>query len=294
MIHVCSLARLYDTVEETGALHIVTLLKDTDRVARPKTILEANHLVLGMDDICVAMDGYVIPCDDHVTRLIEFVRGWDRAKPMVVHCYAGISRSTAAAYIAACLANPHAHEHDLAVALRRAAPLARPNEALVALADAALGRKGRMSAGIATTGRDLPWPNVDEGVPFGLPLAIWLLKGFYDNIPVQLEQAARIDGATRLQAFILIVMPLSVPGIIAAAIYSFIGAWNEYIYAYTFLSKNEQLTLPVGIQRFFSENTTDFPGLMAASFMMSVPVVVLFLVLQKYFVRALTEGAVKH
>ena len=129
---------------------------------------------------------------------------------------------------------------------------------------------------------------------FGLPLAIWLLKGFYDNIPIQLEQAARIDGATRFQAFILIVMPLSVPGIIATAIYSFIGAWNEYIYAYTFLSKNEQLTLPVGIQRFFSENTTDFPGLMAASFMMSVPVVVLFLVLQKYFVRALTEGAVKH
>jgi multiple sugar transport system permease protein len=129
---------------------------------------------------------------------------------------------------------------------------------------------------------------------FGLPLAIWLLKGFYDNIPVQLEQAARIDGATRLQAFLLIVMPLSVPGIIATAIYSFIGAWIEYIYAYTFLSKNEQLTLPVGVQRFFSENTTDFPGLMAASFMMSVPVVVLFLVLQKYFVRALTEGAVKH
>ncbi len=102
-------------------------------------------------------------------------------------------------------------------------------------------------------------------------------QGFYDNIPVQLEQAARIDGATRFQAFLLIVMPLSVPGIIATAIYSFIGAWNEYIYAYTFLTKNEQLTLPVGIQRFFSENTTDFPGLMAASFMMSVPVVVLFL-----------------
>ena len=142
---------------------------------------------------------------------------------------------------------------------------------------------------------------------FGLPLAIWLLKGFYDNIPVQwllkgfydnipiqLEQAARIDGATRFQAFVLVVMPLSVPGIIATAIYSFIGAWNEYIYAYTFISRNDQLTLPVGVQRFFSENTTDFPGLMAASFMMSVPVVVLFLVLQKFFVRALTEGAVKH
>ena len=129
---------------------------------------------------------------------------------------------------------------------------------------------------------------------FGLPLAIWLLKGFYDNIPIQLEQAARIDGATRFQAFIYVVMPFLSNDITTTEIYSFIGAWNEYIYAYTFLSKNEQMTLPVGIQRFFSENTTDWPGLMAASFIMSVPVVVLFLVLQRYFVRALTEGAVKH
>ena len=129
---------------------------------------------------------------------------------------------------------------------------------------------------------------------FGLPLAIWLLKGFYDNIPIQLEQAARIDGATRFQAFLLIVMPLSTPGIVATAIYSFIGAWNEYIYAYTFLTRHDQMTLPVGIQRFFSENATDWPGLMAATFLMSVPVVVLFLVLQRYFVKALAEGAVKH
>ena len=129
---------------------------------------------------------------------------------------------------------------------------------------------------------------------FGLPLAIWLLKGFYDNIPIQLEQAARIDGATRFQAFLLIVMPLSTPGITATAIYTFILAWNEYIYAYTFLPRHDQMTLPVGIQRFFSENATDWPGLMAATFLMSIPVVVLFLVLQRYFVRALTEGAVKH
>jgi multiple sugar transport system permease protein len=138
------------------------------------------------------------------------------------------------------------------------------------------------------------WSLVLTYLTFGLPLAIWLLKGFYDNIPIQLEQAARIDGATRFQAFRLIVMPLSVPGIVATAIYSFIGAWNEYIYAYTFLTRHDQMTLPVGIQRFFSENATDWPGLMAATFLMSVPVVVLFLVLQRYFVRALTEGAVKH
>jgi multiple sugar transport system permease protein len=128
---------------------------------------------------------------------------------------------------------------------------------------------------------------------FGLPLSIWLLKGFYDNIPIELEQAARIDGATRFQAFFLIVMPLSTPGIIATSIFSFIGAWNEYIYAATFLNSKDRLTLPVGIQRFFTEFATDWPGLMAATFLMSVPVVVLFLVLQRYFVRALTEGAVK-
>lgn len=128
---------------------------------------------------------------------------------------------------------------------------------------------------------------------FGLPLSIWLLKGFYDNIPIQLEQAARIDGATRFQAFYLIVLPLSTPGIIATSIFSFIGAWNEYVYAVTFLNNKDKLTLPVGIQRYFTEFATDWPGLMAATFLMSVPVVLLFLVLQKYFVRALTEGAVK-
>jgi multiple sugar transport system permease protein len=128
---------------------------------------------------------------------------------------------------------------------------------------------------------------------FGLPLSIWLLKGFYDNIPPQLEQAARIDGATRFQAFFYVVMPLSSPGIIATAIYSFVLAWNEYVYALTFINDKSKLTLPVGLERFFTEYATNWPGLMAASFIMSVPVVVLFLVLQKYFVRALTEGAVK-
>ena len=138
------------------------------------------------------------------------------------------------------------------------------------------------------------WSLVLTYLTFGLPLSIWLLKGFYDNIPVQLEQAARIDGATRFKAFILVVMPLSSPGIIATAIYSFIVSWNEYVYALTFLNDQSKLTLPVGLQRFFTEYTTNWPGLMAASFIMSVPVVVMFLILQKYFVRALTEGAVKH
>jgi multiple sugar transport system permease protein len=137
------------------------------------------------------------------------------------------------------------------------------------------------------------WSLIITYLTFGLPLSIWLLKGFYDNIPPQLEQAARIDGASRFKAFVLIVMPLSSPGIIATAIYAFIVAWNEYVYALTFLNNEDMLTLPVGLQRFFTEYSTNWPGLMAASFLMSVPVVIMFLVLQKYFVRALTEGAVK-
>ena len=128
---------------------------------------------------------------------------------------------------------------------------------------------------------------------FGLPLSIWLLKGFFDNIPEELERAARIDGATRFRAFWQIVMPLSAPGLIATSIFTFIQAWNEYVYARTFLNRDVLLTLQPGLQKFFGEFSTNWPGLMAAQFVSSVPVVVLFLVLQRYFVRALAEGATK-
>lgn len=137
------------------------------------------------------------------------------------------------------------------------------------------------------------WSLILTYMTFGLPLSIWLLKGFYDNIPEELERAARIDGASRFKAFWLIIMPLSAPGIAATAIYAFIGAWNEYVYALTFLNSENLLTLPVGLQRFFTEYATNWPGLMAAAFIMSVPVVVMFMILQKQFVRALTEGAIK-
>jgi predicted protein tyrosine phosphatase len=167
MIHVCSLARLHATVEETGALHVVTLLKDTDRVERPRSIVPANHLILGMDDISTPMDGYIIPADEHVTRLIEFVRGWDRAKPMVVHCFAGISRSTAGAYVAACALNPRRDEMAIARELRLLSATATPNIRIVTLADRMLGRDGRMVAAVDSIGRG---EMAYEGVPFRLDL----------------------------------------------------------------------------------------------------------------------------
>jgi predicted protein tyrosine phosphatase len=152
MIHVCSLARLYETVQTTGARHVVTLLKDTDRVQWPVHLSPANHLVLGLDDISAPIDGYIAPADEHVTRLIDFVRGWDRAKPLVVHCYAGISRSTAGAFVTACALNPGRDERAIAQALRRASPTASPNALIVALADRILARRGRMVAAIEAIG----------------------------------------------------------------------------------------------------------------------------------------------
>jgi predicted protein tyrosine phosphatase len=165
MIHVCSLARLHDTVKQTGARHVVTLLKDTDLVQRPGGIMAENHLILGMDDITGPLEGYVAPGNEHVMRLIAFVRDWKRAAPLVVHCYAGISRSTAAAYVAACALNPHADEAIIAARLRHASPTATPNARIVALADHVLERDGRMSRAIEHIGRGV---TAVEGDPFRL------------------------------------------------------------------------------------------------------------------------------
>ena len=167
MIHVCSLARLHATVDETGARHVVTLLRLTDRVERPNQIAPENHLVLAVDDIAAPMEGYTVPAQEHVERLIEFVGQWDRAAPMVVHCYAGISRSTAGAYVAACALNPARDELRIAQAIRRASRTAQPNVAIVSLADRLLKRQGRMVRAIETIG---PGHAAVEGDPFRLDI----------------------------------------------------------------------------------------------------------------------------
>jgi predicted protein tyrosine phosphatase len=167
MIHVCSLARLHETVEETQASHIVTLLKDRHLVSRPNGIAAERHLILGLDDICEPLDGFVCPAEEHVTDLISFVRGWNRGAPMVVHCYAGISRSTAGAFISACALNPQRDEATIAWSIRHASPTAMPNRRLVSLADRLLGREGRMLAAIEAIG---PGIGAFEGHPFRLDL----------------------------------------------------------------------------------------------------------------------------
>jgi predicted protein tyrosine phosphatase len=168
MIHVCSLARLYDTVDETGARHIVTLLRITDRVTRPQHIAPENHLVLNVDDISMPIEGYTLPSEEHISRLIDFVGAWDRQTPMVVHCFAGISRSTAGAFVAACALNPARDEREIAWAIRRASRSAQPNARIVAVADRLLKREGRMVRAIETIG---PGQTALEGTPFRLDLA---------------------------------------------------------------------------------------------------------------------------
>lgn len=167
MIHVCSLARLHATVDETGARHLVTLLRLTDRVERPAHIAPENHLVLAVDDITTPVEGSTVPDEEHVRRLIEFVGQWDRTTPMVVHCFAGISRSTAAAYTAACALNPQRDEMQIAWEVRRASRTAQPNARIVSIADRLLKRDGRMVRAIETIG---PGDFATEGDPFRLDI----------------------------------------------------------------------------------------------------------------------------
>ncbi|HLL27977.1 MAG TPA: protein tyrosine phosphatase [Xanthobacteraceae bacterium] len=158
MIVVCSLSRLQETVEKSRARHVVTLVRDEELIKREREGLKnqgirpEDHLWLEMDDIADEMDGMIAPNEEHVERLLAFLDRWDRAQPMVVHCYAGISRSTAAAFVAACALSPGRDEAEIAARLRAASPTAYPNRRLVALADSHLGRGGRMSAAIETMG----------------------------------------------------------------------------------------------------------------------------------------------
>jgi predicted protein tyrosine phosphatase len=166
-IHVSSLSRLYETVAATGASHVVTLINAKTPVERPPSIAAERHLFIGVSDILEPMDGHIIPGEEHVMRLNNFVDAWDRSHPLVIHCWAGISRSTAAAVITACRLRPHQDEHTIALRLRHAAPSATPNLKLVATADAILGRNGRMIAAIESIGRGA---DAFEGTPFELKL----------------------------------------------------------------------------------------------------------------------------
>jgi len=167
MIHVCSLAALPETVRLTGASHVLTVMANVEQVQRPQSVLAANHLKVSMDDITEQQDGFVAPSEHHVEKVLTFIRGWDRQAPLVVHCYAGISRSTASAFAAVCMLNPHRDEIEIARQIRAASPIASPNRLIVSLADKALGRDGRMLRAVDEMG---PGSMTAEGRPFRLDL----------------------------------------------------------------------------------------------------------------------------
>jgi arabinogalactan oligomer/maltooligosaccharide transport system permease protein len=140
---------------------------------------------------------------------------------------------------------------------------------------------------------DTPWALVLSYSTIAIPFCILMLKGFFDTIPFELEEAARVDGVGVFGAFWRIVVPLSIPGIAVTAFYSFITAWNEYLFARSFLTSREQLTLPVGTATFIDAFNQPWALLSAASVLISIPVVIFFYAAQRYLLSGLTTGGVK-
>lgn len=126
-----------------------------------------------------------------------------------------------------------------------------------------------------------------------LPLSVWMLKGFFTNIPRELEESAMIDGCSRSYALFKVIVPISAPAILATGIYIFTVAWQEFMFALNFATTLSTKTLPIGISEFTGQFRTDWGGVMAASVVVTVPVVVLFIAFHKYFVQGITEGAMK-
>jgi multiple sugar transport system permease protein len=126
-----------------------------------------------------------------------------------------------------------------------------------------------------------------------LPLSVWMLTSYFKAIPAELEEAAIIDGASRLGTLFRITLPLSLPGLVAVMVYAFVTTWNEFIFALCFATDSTVKTLPIGLAEFSTEFNTDWGGVMAASMVMTVPIALLFLVFQRLFVGGLTAGATK-
>lgn len=167
-IIVCPLSRAPLVARQHQPSHAISLLDP--ETPFPALGLGERHLQVDVHDIEAEMDGLDACCDSRMATILDFGRRWERNAPILIHCYAGISRSTATAYIIACLHNPETDEALIARTLREASPTATPNRRFVALADAALGRKGRMGAAIEAIGRGFPrWPEIPEAEPFAIP-----------------------------------------------------------------------------------------------------------------------------
>lgn len=164
---VTPLRRLPEVIAARAPSHLVTLLPPEEMIETPPGFARERHLRLGMHDIPAPAPGLVAPDAAMIEQILAFGRGWDAAAPMVIHCFAGISRSTASAFAIACERDPRADELEIALAIRRASPSAFPNRRIVALADDILARQGRMLEAVEAMGGN---GFVMEGVPFDIPV----------------------------------------------------------------------------------------------------------------------------
>ncbi|RCS23210.1 tyrosine protein phosphatase [Phyllobacterium salinisoli] len=168
-IVVSPLSRLCEAARVHRPRDMVTLINTGTLIERPDCIEAERHLFLGFNDIVQEMPDMTPPAIAHVEKLVSFAKAWDRQAPLLIHCFAGISRSTAAAYIVASALNPDMDAVKLAASLRERAPSATPNIRLIRLADDLLGRGGRMVDAVNAIGRGA---EAFEGVPFVLPLEV--------------------------------------------------------------------------------------------------------------------------
>lgn len=128
---------------------------------------------------------------------------------------------------------------------------------------------------------------------FILPFSVWMMNTYFKSVPIDMEEAAMIDGCSRLGAYLRITVPMAAPGIAATAIFGFVLAWNEFVFANTFLDTPELRTLPIGLRTFIGQYSTEWNVLMAASVITTLPVVILFIFLQKHFIQGMTSGSIK-
>jgi len=140
---------------------------------------------------------------------------------------------------------------------------------------------------------DSLWALIGAHLAIALPLGVWLLWGFFKTMPFELEEAAMVDGCTRLQAFLRVVLPLSLPGLLTVAIFSFLLSWGDYVFGLVLIMSDERKTLPVGLATMLGSNDLRWGDIMAGATLIALPLFVLFMFLYRYFVAGLAQGALK-
>lgn len=164
---VTPLSKLADTAMLHQPRELITLMNEGTVMERPAMIEQNCHYYLAFNDINEPQEGFVAPTENEIFRLLDIAKNWNRQFPLLINCFMGISRSTAAAYIIACALQPQQNEEKLAQILRKKATSATPNKLMIALADTILKRNGQMTNAILTIGRGI---DAFEGTPFTLPI----------------------------------------------------------------------------------------------------------------------------